>query len=370
MDKTTNKEIILDSLINDDEARTQIVEHFKFVKISISDKELDSTLNEMLGEGLITVNKKWKNENGEYPYSLTDKGKRAWQCIEGNTENLTQESQIMIEFKGELSENCKNYILKNNSKNARLAALIVCIPLAIIDIWISISIDLIYLIILPVLVLFVALAGVRPDKKTYKFTFPNRVTIEEAFLLSEGDGFSETRTLAQVTQVIDYGEWYKINFSFPNKSQRFVCQKDLLTFGRIEEFEDLFHDKLMKKLNINLTENQINYYIEKAEFLSKSAEELIESLPTLGDYLTDDIANEWLDEEKVLLKKYSDKKIISEKVAILYSQINDGFNRVSLGEAEYEPEIWTLQGLKNHPFWERQRQLARQLCEELHKIKL
>ncbi len=244
----TNKEFILDCLIDDDEARTQIVEYFNFCKTSITDEELDSTLNEMLTEGLITINSEWKNEHGEYPYSLTDKGKNAWKDIEEIVhDTLMQGCQNTIEFKGELSENCKNYILKTNSKIARLSALIVCIPFAIIDVWISISFDLIYLIVLPVLVLIVALAGVKPDKKTYKSIFPNRVMIEDEFLSSESEEFSETRTIYQITQVIDYGDWYKIYFSSPNKSQRFVCQKNLLRQGTIEEFEVLFYDKLVKK---------------------------------------------------------------------------------------------------------------------------
>lgn len=78
----TKKEYILDSLINDDEALTQIIEYFKFVEVNISYKELNSLLAEMLEEGYITVNYTWKNENDEYPYSLTKKGIDAWNNIE------------------------------------------------------------------------------------------------------------------------------------------------------------------------------------------------------------------------------------------------------------------------------------------------
>lgn len=77
----TKKEYILDSLINDDEARTQILEYFKFFEIDITEKELDLLLYEMLCEGLIVVNKQWMNEKNEYPYSLTEKGKTAWENI-------------------------------------------------------------------------------------------------------------------------------------------------------------------------------------------------------------------------------------------------------------------------------------------------
>jgi predicted transcriptional regulator len=74
----TKKEYILDSLINDDEAFTQIVEYFKFVNVRISNMELEQLLKEMIEEGFIRVNYQWKNEKDEYPYSLTRKGIKVW----------------------------------------------------------------------------------------------------------------------------------------------------------------------------------------------------------------------------------------------------------------------------------------------------
>ena len=42
-------------------------------------------------------------------------------------------------------------------------------------------------------------------------------------------------------------KYYKIFFIFPYKSQRFVCQKDLLVQGTIEEFEAVFEGKIVRK---------------------------------------------------------------------------------------------------------------------------
>lgn len=78
----TKKEFILDCLIDDDEAKTQIIEYFEFDKTEISEVELDILLGELMNEGLICINYQWKNEKGEYPYSLTNKGRKAWECIE------------------------------------------------------------------------------------------------------------------------------------------------------------------------------------------------------------------------------------------------------------------------------------------------
>ena len=78
----TNKELILDSLIDDDEAFTQIEEYFDLAaEINISPVEIKMLLEVMLTEGYISINYNWKNEHDEYPYSLTEKGKKAWESI-------------------------------------------------------------------------------------------------------------------------------------------------------------------------------------------------------------------------------------------------------------------------------------------------
>lgn len=77
------KEFILDSLIDDDEAFTQIIEYFELAaEIKISPLELKKLLNEMVEEGYIYVNYSWKTEHDEYPYSLTEKGRKAWKDIQ------------------------------------------------------------------------------------------------------------------------------------------------------------------------------------------------------------------------------------------------------------------------------------------------
>ena len=79
----SNKELILDSLIDDDEAFTQIVEYFELVaEIQISSEEIKILISEMIEEGYITINYSWKNEYNEYPYSLTEKGRKAWENIQ------------------------------------------------------------------------------------------------------------------------------------------------------------------------------------------------------------------------------------------------------------------------------------------------
>ena len=78
---------------------------------------------------------------------------------------------------------------------------------------------------------------------------PYAVTIylRENQIVSSGEKVAEVKNLNQVKKVVDFGEWYKIFFIFPYKSQRFVCQKDLLVQGTIEEFEAVFEGKIVRK---------------------------------------------------------------------------------------------------------------------------
>ena len=78
----TNKELILDSLIDDDEAFTQIIEYFERVcEVNINPLEVKKLLTELRAEGYVCINYSWKNEHDEYPYSLTEKGIKAWEKL-------------------------------------------------------------------------------------------------------------------------------------------------------------------------------------------------------------------------------------------------------------------------------------------------
>lgn len=153
----------------------------------------------------------------------------------------------MIEFKGELSAHCKTYLLKTETKIARLSSIIVCLPLSIVDILLATSEDLFYLIALPVLFIIVWLAGIKPKEQSYGLIMTKQVIITENNIKCVGECFTETRLVSQVKLVIDYAEWYKIIFYFPYKSQRFICQKNLITQGSIEEFENLFEGLIVKR---------------------------------------------------------------------------------------------------------------------------
>ena len=77
----TKKEMIIDSLIDDDECYSQIKEYIEHLGVSIIDKDLEELLKSMIEEKLIIINESWSNEKNEFPCSLTEKGKEIWNNI-------------------------------------------------------------------------------------------------------------------------------------------------------------------------------------------------------------------------------------------------------------------------------------------------
>lgn len=76
---------------------------------------------------------------------------------------------------------------------------------------------------------------------------PKKIYTEEEYIVCVADTYTESRLISDVKQVIDYGTFYQITFPFGKLSDKFICQKDLISRGSIEEFEQLFQNALIRK---------------------------------------------------------------------------------------------------------------------------
>lgn len=153
----------------------------------------------------------------------------------------------MIEFKGELSEKAKKYVLNCNT----FGSVCVWMSIAIIGSAITIAVALLtYKIILVFLVpfAFVACIGFIPLKKEVFQRVPKSILIESGIIHLENDLQEISNAVENVKKVYDMGDWYHIIFYFPHKSIFFICQKDLLTAGSLEEFEKIFEGKIVRKI--------------------------------------------------------------------------------------------------------------------------
>ena len=155
----------------------------------------------------------------------------------------------MIAFTGEMSEKCKNYVFKYEGMGTRIITLIFSLILSIPVIILTIKDDWIWLLCVIPLILLVALSGIKPSKKDYSLAIPHRITIENGKLISKSDKFEVSSTMSRVKKVIDFGEYYHIQLTYPLWNSKFVCEKRLLTDGTLKEFEEVFKNKLIRRID-------------------------------------------------------------------------------------------------------------------------
>jgi len=161
----------------------------------------------------------------------------------------------MIMFRFELQGEVKEYLLREELKAGRIAAIITAlifiIPALIIGIvwydnWIAliISIGTIFW----ACIFGVILMRFGNPKNYIDKVIPTTITIEKDKIERVGLENYRIFDLTDIKEVWDMGSFYAVIFYFPNnKDRRFVCQKDLIVEGTIEEFEKLFEDKIVRK---------------------------------------------------------------------------------------------------------------------------
>ena len=151
----------------------------------------------------------------------------------------------MIVFEGQISGKCKEGVLRKGAKNSFIGGLITSILFAIPTVVLALKIDLIILLFFLVIIPFPFLAAIPPKEKYYPMIFPSKVTIDTQTgrMTTQSSQFYAESSIGEVVKVSDEGEWYLIYVK--SKDGRFICQKDLLTNGTLDEFEKKFKDKLV-----------------------------------------------------------------------------------------------------------------------------
>ena len=151
----------------------------------------------------------------------------------------------MFEFKGELSVECK----KRASRKEKMVGFICCsIPSLIFSvITIIISLDDAWALLFFIAWIYFPIIPLIPvNKKNQGLRFPNRIYIDENDVISESDKFHHEIPLDYIKSIKDFGQYYVITFICPTRESQFTCQKDLITIGTIEKFEEFFKDKILK----------------------------------------------------------------------------------------------------------------------------
>ena len=85
------------------------------------------------------------------------------------------------------------------------------------------------------------------SKKEQLALTPKRIFVDGESIVSIADKYSESRLICDAKELRDFGEFYEIVFPFGKFSEKFICQKNLLTKGTLEQFESLFSNKIVRR---------------------------------------------------------------------------------------------------------------------------
>lgn len=153
----------------------------------------------------------------------------------------------MIVFEGALKKDALKYFCKKFIKLYRVAFLFAGIIMLPFIVMLSEFFDSIWVIFAFVFTFVVTIFGMVPImyKIKGKDEAPKKVYIKGDIICSVFENTTVFKQLEDIKEVHDYGAFYDVIYTkvFPN----FVCQKDLLKKGTLEEFEALFEGKIIDK---------------------------------------------------------------------------------------------------------------------------
>ena len=152
----------------------------------------------------------------------------------------------MFEFKGELSSECKKLASRKEKMVGFICFLIPSLILSVITIILSLD-DAWVLLFFIAWIYFPIIPLLPVNKKNQGLNFPNRIYIDENDVISESDKFHHEIPTDYIKYIKDFGEYYIIYFECPTRESQFTCQKDLITIGDVENFEEFFKDKIKKQ---------------------------------------------------------------------------------------------------------------------------
>ena len=154
----------------------------------------------------------------------------------------------MLIFKGDYSIQCKKQ-LNRESLNYVLILMAIVFPffLCFIAILCWCFVDMIFFII-PCGGISIISVGML-IYIGHITNMPNQIiiNINENSIYYDNTDMGICKSLSGVKSVFDMGTYYYIKFSTIKNTPIFICQKDLIVQGTIEEFEELFKDKIIRK---------------------------------------------------------------------------------------------------------------------------
>lgn len=158
----------------------------------------------------------------------------------------------MIKFDGYLTGTANKYLINKILKRGNILFFL-CFGFTI-PIWAFLAIRVggfieVMSVLFGYMLLFPLFFRLIITKKEKQNNNLKKVFINEDIITSVSDSSIISNRITDVKEVQDYGEFYYIVFPCRFITSIFVCQKELLSSGTIEDFEALFEGKIMRKKN-------------------------------------------------------------------------------------------------------------------------
>lgn len=154
----------------------------------------------------------------------------------------------MIEFEGKLTGTAEKYYYKKVSiyeQNAAFICLTIILPMVIQMGRLIGNVETFFIGFCSLYLIVPFAVRIPKSAKEKNELTPQRIYIEGEYIFSVSEKLTEKKALGDVKLVRDYGEFYEIVFAISKMSNRFICQKQLLKTGALQEFEELFAGKIL-----------------------------------------------------------------------------------------------------------------------------
>lgn len=167
----------------------------------------------------------------------------------------------MIEFVGHLTGNAFKYYKKTMIKTSQIVFLIgfgIAMPIMFFVFNLIGSVDLESILFAASVCLLSAIFLPYPILKLAKGDVTQRIYINDGLVNAVScEGRTRSAQICAIKKVKDFGDYYAM--TLPGicaiVSVYFICEKDLLTNGTIEQFEELFDGKIVRMSDHNQRRN-------------------------------------------------------------------------------------------------------------------
>ena len=158
----------------------------------------------------------------------------------------------MIEFTGYLTANALKYYQRRSIRLTRIFLALLfsmCVSgLFYANFWLGKQISAITtvsaIVIFAVCIIFLPYPIFKWQKNN---SLAKQIYIKDGMIFYVTDKGTVTQALEGVKGVRDFGEYYVLIFRDSGNFSQIICQKDLLTNGTIEQLEELFDGKIVRK---------------------------------------------------------------------------------------------------------------------------